>query len=92
MTSHEIIHYLNKTLQLTTEMGPLAQEVSQYSKKPYENISELEKKIVMSKVYLKEIVEELEDRYAFQLFIKYGLGFISCILLGVLIGFILAHR
>jgi hypothetical protein len=92
MNSREMIDYLKQTLQLTVEMQPLASEVAQYSIKQHENISELEKKLVISKVYLQEMINQLEDRYIFTIFVKNGLGIAGCILVGLFLGLLLGHK
>ena len=89
MNSQQMINYLKQTLQLTAEMQPLANEVAQYSIKQHENISELEKKLVISKVYLQEIINQLEDRYVFTVFMKYSLGLLGGILAGIFFGLLL---
>lgn len=92
MTNEEIIYYLNQSLQLTVEIQPLAREAALSA--PFKNfeLSDLENKLVKSKVYLEEIISQLETRYAFILFLKCASIIIVSILLGILVGFLLAHK
>jgi hypothetical protein len=59
MTNEEIIYYLNQSLQLTVEIQPLAREAALST--PFKNfeLSDLENKLVKSKVYLEEIISHL---------------------------------
>jgi hypothetical protein len=90
MTNQKMIYYLNKTLHFTIETQPLLREAALHSNTNRADLSELEIKQIQSRVYLEESIKQLEEWSENTL--KGAIIFIGCLLFGIFIGLLLAHK